>query len=87
MVDSDNSSSVLHVFRVELNENEPVEVLTLPMDRLDLVNAWASFGDTLKATHAHAFENSLAIGLRLRAAGTEKTSVRVLRVEVDELVP
>ncbi len=84
-VESDASTSVLHVFRVTLDGSPPVEVLTLPTARLDLVNAWPGYGDTLIGTHAHAFGGTLAIALRLRGEGG--TIVRVLRVALADLSP
>ena len=86
-VTDDLSSSILHVFRVTLDDTPPVEVLTMPLPRLETAGAFMPFGDTLIATHTHAFADSLAIGLRLRGPTPGQVIVRALRLELAGLKP
>ncbi|WAS95276.1 hypothetical protein [Nannocystis punicea] len=84
---SDATTSTLHVFRVTMDDADPLEVLTLPLPRLAVDGAWSEFGNTLVATHAQAFGDSLAVGLRLHGALPGEIVVRALRIELDALAP
>lgn len=86
-VDSDASTSVVHLFRVALDGSDPVEVLTLPIPRLDLFDAFSPFADNHVGTHAHVFDHWLAIGLRVRSPVPGQAAVRAFRVDLDALAP
>ncbi len=86
-VTSDASTATLRLFRLTMDLVAPVEVLSLPFQGLELIEAWGEFGDNLVATHAQAFGQTLAIGLRVQHKANGAAAVRALRIDLDTLAP
>jgi hypothetical protein len=76
----DDSTATLHVAHFDFVEQQLVEVLELPIPPLEVINLFGGPPDNARMVDARAFDDQLAIGLRLRAEDPDDPIARVVRL-------
>jgi hypothetical protein len=80
-IDSENTSGVLHLLRVDFELPGATEVLTLPVRAPALSDLFSGWSDTPHAVDLYAHGTTLTIGLRTQDSTFGERAVRALRID------
>jgi hypothetical protein len=80
-IDSESTSGVLHLLRVDLELATATEVLTLPVRAPALSDMFSGWSDTPRAVDLYAHGTTLTLGLRTQDSTFGERAVRALRID------